>query len=403
MSDINIVIKDSLSDNEKEFIEKELATLSDKIKYDLISYDDRDHIEFDLKGGLEVVNKSDDGRRVIAGYASVAVVDDDNQYIPPKVLEDGLRTLMADESYANLMVVHHNIQIGKLLSEYKDLQTKVDDKGLFIVAEIRKDLETANSIWSKILNGIMKGFSIGGEIIEKHNHCDEDRCYEMIDKINLFEVSVCSNPINSPSGFEIVAKSNVSEKCEYKDDDNMSENKEELDTNDCKDCDPKDVVEEKVEKTEETEVVEEKVEEPVEETEKADPMEAIMSQMEDLFNKFSSSIVDQFDTIMKSINEPEPVETETEEKSEDEVTEEKVEETEKSEDKEFEYAIKARDDAIKGYEEKIGELEKTIKDLSAKVENLENVEETPKTTHEVEEEIIKDSGIIIKHGRVYKA
>jgi len=415
MKNIDVVVKGPLNSLQKKELDYKLEKYLKDFSPEIIIYNENDnekHIEFDLKGDFDVVKKSNEGKRIIAGYASVAVVDDDNQFIPPNVLEEGLKSLLDDESYANVMVVHKNIQIGKILQEYNDLRTRVDDKGLYIVAEIRNDLESAQGIWRKIVSGVMKGFSIGGEIIEKHNHCDEDKCYEIIDKINLFEVSVCSNPINKSSGFEIIAKSDVCKEFDNKDD--KMTKKEEQDDEICEDC-----KDEKVEKAEDQkeETVEEQADDNVEETtkttEKTEESDAestevtdedeaiqgldkIIDRMNEMFATMEKSIVENVQETMKSMIEENPVEEQVEEKSD------KVEETEKSDDdnkddgKEIQYALKARDDAIKGYEEKVKELE-------ARIKELEKIEEEPQTTSEAEEEHLeKDTGIIIKHGRIYR-
>jgi len=164
-------------------------------------------IPFNLNGNLEIIDKASDGRRIIAGYASVAVVDSENQFIPISVLKTGLETLISDPNYSNLMLVHKNIQIGRILKSYGNLKTRVDDNGLFIVAEIRKDLKIADKIWESILNGEFNGFSIGCEVILSHEECDESKCIEVLDAINIFEVSICSLPVNEKSGFVVISKS----------------------------------------------------------------------------------------------------------------------------------------------------------------------------------------------------
>jgi len=383
--EISVVVKGPIDSLKKKELDYKLEKYLKDFSPELIFYNEDEHIEFDLKGGFDVIGKADEGRRIIAGYASVAIVDDDNQYIPPEVLEDGLKSLLEDESYANVMVVHQNIQIGKILKEYQDLLTHVDDKGLFIIAEIRDNLESANGVWQKILEGAMRGFSIGGEIIDKHNHCDDDKCYEIIDKINLFEVSVCSSPVNKASGFEIIAKSDVCEKLENMCDKMTEEEiKEEVPCTDC---------EEKAE-----DIVEETVEEPVEKSEEAqetvDPLKDIIERLDSMFATMEKSILENFENIMKSMNEANPVEQEVEEKTEEEPEEEEVEETKKA-DEEVQYALKARDEAIEGYEEKIKQLETRIKEL-------EQVEDDPLTTSESETPLEKDSGLIMKHGTIYR-
>jgi HK97 family phage prohead protease len=168
---------------------------------------DIDKITMCLKGNTKILLNKSDGKRIIAGYANVAIVDQENQYIPLAVLQKGIQSLLADSSYANLMIMHKNIQIGKIIPTYGKYKTGVDSKGLFIVCEIRKDIKVADEIWGMILKKEISGFSIGCEVLLSHKVCDEKECVTVLDKINIFEVSVCTEPVNQKSGFSVISKS----------------------------------------------------------------------------------------------------------------------------------------------------------------------------------------------------
>jgi len=166
-----------------------------------------DRINICLKGNTKILLNKSDGKRIIAGYANVAIVDQENQYIPLAVLQKGIQSLLADSSYANLMIMHKNIQIGKIIDSYGKHKTGVDAKGLFIVCEIRKDIKVADEIWGMILKKEISGFSIGCEVLLSHKVCDNKECVTVLDKINIFEVSVCTEPVNQKSGFVVISKS----------------------------------------------------------------------------------------------------------------------------------------------------------------------------------------------------
>jgi HK97 family phage prohead protease len=168
---------------------------------------DKDKITFNLKGNTKILYNKQDGKRIIAGYANVAIIDLENQYIPLAVLQKGIQSLLADSSYANLMIMHKNIQIGKIIPSYGKYKTGVDDKGLFIVCEVRKDIKVADEIWGSILKKEISGFSIGCEVLLSHKVCDNKECVTVLDKINIFEVSVCTEPVNQKSGFTVISKS----------------------------------------------------------------------------------------------------------------------------------------------------------------------------------------------------
>ena len=165
-----------------------------------------DSSPMNLKGNFDIITKAKSNRRIIAGYASVIEIDKENHIIPKEALEKGIESLLEDSEYSNLMIVHQNIQIGKIIPKYNKLTTHVDDKGLFIIAELRTDLDTANQIWELIKGGKLNGFSIAGEIVLDHEECSDISCVKVIDKLNIFEVSVCDTPVNAKSGFIIVSK-----------------------------------------------------------------------------------------------------------------------------------------------------------------------------------------------------
>ena len=160
-----------------------------------------------LVGNIELVKKGENNR-IVAGYANLALVDSQNQFIPLETLKAGLTTLLSDMSYANLMLSHQNIQVGKILKSWGKLITHVDDKGLYLVCKIREDIEVANELWGQILKGKVNGFSIGCELLsEPREVCDANGCIEVIDKINILECSICTFPVNKLSGFTIISKS----------------------------------------------------------------------------------------------------------------------------------------------------------------------------------------------------
>jgi HK97 family phage prohead protease len=111
------------------------------------------------------------------------------------------------------MLSHQNIQIGKILKSWGKLTTHVDDKGLYLVCKIREDIEVANELWEQILKGKVNGFSIGCELLtDPRTVCDSNGCVDVIDKINILEVSVCNFPVNKLSGFTIISKSDSNSK-----------------------------------------------------------------------------------------------------------------------------------------------------------------------------------------------
>jgi len=254
---------------------------------------------------------------------------------------------MSDLSYANLMLFHKNIQIGKILPEYGELKTHVDDKGLFIVAKIRSDTEISNDIWQQIIDGEINGFSIGCEVLDSHDRCDADgkNCIEVLDKINIFEVSLTNFPANEMSGFVVISKSKYDEgNLDFKSYENV-----------CDECGiNKDRMSKKKVKAEakEEEEVKEESSEAVEEQEKSEEVEL---SVEDRIEKLERAILNMEAALTK-------LSPQEEEKSDDEVSEEPKEETEEKTEEESKEEEKSEE--VKEETSELDELRKSVNDIS---------------------------------------
>ena len=153
------------------------------------------------------------GRRneplVIAGYASVDVVDKQNDLITLDALKDASDKFMKGE-FKNVMITHSNCQVGEVLDNWRDskgnvLKTGVDDTGLFVVIKMRQDIEKAREVARDIRRGKLRSFSIGGQALHKANKYDADiGTYKEIDKLELHEVTICEEGINPEAKFEII-------------------------------------------------------------------------------------------------------------------------------------------------------------------------------------------------------
>jgi|TARA_E500000305_G_C4022625_1_gene239818 HK97 family phage prohead protease len=157
---------------------------------------------------------------VIAGYASVDVVDKQNDLITLDALKEASDKFMKGD-YKNVMITHSNVQVGEVINNWTDskgnvLKTQVDDTGLFVVIKLREDIEKAREVGREIRRGNLRSFSIGGQALHKSNRYDPDvGTYKEIDKLELHEVTICEEGINPEAKFDIVK--------EHKRDDKMSE------------------------------------------------------------------------------------------------------------------------------------------------------------------------------------
>ena len=81
---------------------------------------------------------------VIGGYASIEIVDKQNDLITLKALDEAVKKFMTQQKYRNVMTNHSNVQVGEVLKNYRDStgrlwKTGVDDVGFFVVIKMRDD------------------------------------------------------------------------------------------------------------------------------------------------------------------------------------------------------------------------------------------------------------------------
>jgi len=146
----------------------------------------------------------------IAGYASIEMVDKQNDLITLEALNEAVKKYMKDTKYRNVMSNHSNVQVGEVVKEYRDnngrlWKTDVDDVGFFVVIKMRSDIEKAKEIAREIRTGNLRSFSIGGQALEKKSKTNVELGeYNEISKLDLHEVTICEKGINPEAKFDIL-------------------------------------------------------------------------------------------------------------------------------------------------------------------------------------------------------
>jgi hypothetical protein len=125
--------------------------------------------------------KVDKERRTVTGYASTPAVDGDGEIVTLEAIRDALPKYM---DYANIREMHALKAVGVAQ------EANVDKKGLFLTAKI-----VDNGAWEKCLEGVYKGFSIGGRKIDKQGN--------KITELEMTEISVVDRPSNPDCRFAI--------------------------------------------------------------------------------------------------------------------------------------------------------------------------------------------------------
>ena len=166
--------------------------------------------------------RSDD--LMIGGYASIEIVDKQNDLITLKALNEAVTKFMGDSKFRNVMTNHSNVQVGEVVDSYRDTtgrlwKSEVDDVGFFVVIKLRDDIEKAKEVGRNIRKGSLRSFSIGGQALQKvkksHDNLGE---YNEISKLELHEITICEKGINPEARFDILKQdkgdNNMSDKLE---------------------------------------------------------------------------------------------------------------------------------------------------------------------------------------------
>ena len=147
---------------------------------------------------------------VIGGYASIEIVDKQNDLITLSALDEAVVKYMGEKKYRNVMSNHSNVQVGEVIEKYRDTngtlhKTGVDDVGFYVVIKLREDIEKAKEISRSIRKGTLRSFSIGGQAISKKQRTSEEFGeYNEIDRLELHEVTICEKGINPEAKYDIL-------------------------------------------------------------------------------------------------------------------------------------------------------------------------------------------------------
>ena len=157
---------------------------------------------------FRILKSADD--LMIGGYASIEIVDKQNDLITLDALKDAVKKFMEEPRFRNVMTNHSNVQVGEVVDSYRDKtgrlwKSEVDDVGFYVVIKLRDDIEKAKEVGRGIRKGSLRSFSIGGQALRKvkksHERMGE---YNEISKLELHEITICEKGINPEARFDIL-------------------------------------------------------------------------------------------------------------------------------------------------------------------------------------------------------
>tara|TARA_R110002051_G_scaffold72015_1_gene130176 strand:+ start:11467 stop:12876 length:1410 start_codon:yes stop_codon:yes gene_type:complete len=158
--------------------------------------------------GISLIKSGSD--LVVAGYASVELVDKQGDLITQDALNGAFGNFMKSDKFRNVQLAHSNIQVGEVVDSYIDnngrmWKSEVDDTGMFVVVKLRSDIEKAREVAAEIRKGNLRGFSIGGQAFKRVRRSDMEKGdYQEISKMELHEITICEKGINPEAQFRIL-------------------------------------------------------------------------------------------------------------------------------------------------------------------------------------------------------
>ena len=155
---------------------------------------------------------TDPNERIVAGWASVEIVDLQGDVIPVDVLERAMYKYV--DRGGHILYRHSNMPVGKILRweirEHPELtkQYKKPVYGVWIEAKIFNNYELDNMVWNLIRQGKIKGFSIGGVGKERKakikNEDGSETEVDLVTEIELTEISLVEEPANPLAKIEAI-------------------------------------------------------------------------------------------------------------------------------------------------------------------------------------------------------
>lgn len=116
-----------------------------------------------------------------------------------------------DHTYVGRGIIYHNsdVQAGWPLRVWINqkgeiYKSGVDDKGLYLVSEVRPDITIANKVEKEIEAGVIRSYSIAGSALDKSVETKGNRVIMVVNDLELAEISFCERPVNQESHFDII-------------------------------------------------------------------------------------------------------------------------------------------------------------------------------------------------------
>lgn len=140
------------------------------------------------------LSKVDKENRLVSGWASLDNADSQGDVVLKEANQRAFSRFRG-----NIREMHQPIAVGKMVDfkedSYFDQETQKFYNGIFVTVYVSKGAEDT---WTKVLDGTLQGFSIGGSIIDAETQWVKDagRAIRFVKDYELVELSLVDSPAN---------------------------------------------------------------------------------------------------------------------------------------------------------------------------------------------------------------
>lgn len=143
------------------------------------------------------INIIDSDERRVGGWASVEILDRQNDIVQVSELKEAMLKLM--DRGGNIFYGHKNVPIGKILQWEVKEHSGRSMPGVYLIVKINSGYEIDDLVWKAIKEKKLKGFSIGGKGMPEKGYSEEGgvkREVRYLKKLQLNEISLVDVPAN---------------------------------------------------------------------------------------------------------------------------------------------------------------------------------------------------------------
>ena len=174
--------------------------------------------EFNYECEFTKVEENPDGNIIIAGIATTETLDHDNEIVDLEAVKSAWGDYNGTIRYMHSKAEHNKAAVGVVIDSYVDQsgktwKTEFTERGPFIVAKISNAADT-ESIRTKVNEGIIRGFSIGGRA--RRVKTFDPTLQKDINRVittRISEISLVDLPANRDSYFEVLKAACVGDQC----------------------------------------------------------------------------------------------------------------------------------------------------------------------------------------------